>query len=238
MKRMQSGFSIVELMIAMLLGSLVVLAATQLFVANQQMFGTQQSVSRVLDDGQLLMRFLGTDARQAGYSGGSLAEFSGVVSTGANPSEEADPFDRLTIRYVGEQDCQGSVSAGGPVDIINSYFVNNDGELVCDGNLGGGTVTLVDGVEAFRVLYGLDTAQDGEVGPMRFVGANIANAAGDPILALKVGILMGVDSEGLPLNEEREWRVLDRTIQTGEDRVTRRLFLATFMLRNMNWEEL
>lgn len=235
-KVMQAGFTIVELMVALLLSSLVVAAATQLFSANQQLFSTQQAVSRLMDDGQLLLRFMGNDIRRAGFSGGPTSQFSGVVFGGAGGSVEASPSDRLAIRFNGRRDCQGSVSATA-TDIVNVYSVVN-GSLVCNGSLTQGSVALVDGVEGFRVLYGLDTDQDGAVGPFRYVGASAAAAADDPVIAIRIALLMAVPGGGLPENEERAWHLLDREIRTGTDRAVRRVFSSTFMLRNMDWEAL
>ena len=237
MKKTEQGYSIVELMIAMLLGALVVVAATQLFSANQQLFTTQQAVSRILDDGQLVMRFLSADLRKAGYSGDSVSNADGVVFGGGGSAEGA-PNDRLQVEYYGTRDCQGSESPGGPIDITNTYSVNGNGELVCDGSLSDAPVALVSGVEAFRVHYILDTDQNGEQGPFRIVGANSAATSSDPILGLRIGLLMAVPGEGLGANEPRTWRVLDRNIETGTDRAVRRLFSATVMFRNMNWEAL
>ncbi|MCH8544756.1 MAG: PilW family protein [Alcanivorax sp.] len=237
MRKMQQGYSIVELMIAMLLGALVVAAATQLFSANQQLFTTQQAVSRIMDDGQLVMRFLGADIRKAGYSGGAVSNLDGVAFGGGGSTESA-PNDRLRVRYLGTRDCQGSESPGGPVEITNTYSVNGNRELVCNGSLSSAPVALVSGVEAFRVHYVLDTARDGLQGPFSFVGANAAELSGDPILGVRIGLLMAVPGEGLGLNEPRTWRVLDRNVETGADRVVRRFFSTTIMFRNMNWEAL
>ena len=52
--RKDKGFSLVELMVAMLLGLLITGAALQLFLANQQSFALQQTLSRVQENGQLL----------------------------------------------------------------------------------------------------------------------------------------------------------------------------------------
>ena len=60
------GFSLVELMVAMLLGLLITGAALQLFLANQQSFALQQTLSRVQEDGQLFVRYLREDLRRAG----------------------------------------------------------------------------------------------------------------------------------------------------------------------------
>ena len=64
--RKNKGFSLVDLMEAMLLGLLITGAALQLFLANQQAFALQQTLSRVQENGQLFVRFLVADLRSAG----------------------------------------------------------------------------------------------------------------------------------------------------------------------------
>ncbi|MCK0538497.1 PilW family protein [Alcanivorax quisquiliarum] len=237
MMQNQRGLTLIELMIAMLLSALVILAATQLFTTNQQLFMTQQIASRVMDDGQLVLRFIGSDMRQAGYSGGALPSYSGVVFGGAGGSDDGDPSDQVAVRFNGNQDCQGTVSPTS-VTITNLYFVNGNGELMCDGSLSADPVALVEGVEAMRVMYGLDMAGDGEIGPIRFMDATAAQGVSRPVVAIRLAILMAEESNALPVNEERTWHVLDREITTGKDQVLRRIFTSTFMLRSMDWEQI
>ncbi|MCC1496555.1 PilW family protein [Alcanivorax sp. 1008] len=236
MKKTMYGFSIVELMVSLVLGSMLTLAAVQLFGVNQRTFITQQSLARVLDDGQLALRFLSDDIRRAGYSGATVANDDGIIFGGTG-SVDGNPFDRIQVSYVGTQDCQGSVSAV-PVALTNIYFVNAAGELRCDGSLGGGDVVLLDGVEGFRVQYGVDTVQDEVAGPFAYVGAGAAAGLARPVVAIRLGLLLGSNSPALPQNATRSWQLYDRQINTGADNVTRRVFFTTVMLRNLNWETL
>ncbi|PKM21301.1 MAG: hypothetical protein CVV10_10060, partial [Gammaproteobacteria bacterium HGW-Gammaproteobacteria-14] len=73
------GFSLVELLVAITLGSLIVIAAIQLLAVNQRTFLTQQNTSRLLDDGQLVLRFMANDLRQAGASEDGVAVVDPVV---------------------------------------------------------------------------------------------------------------------------------------------------------------
>lgn len=236
MNKSMYGFSIVELMVSLVLGSMLTLAAVQLFGVNQRTFITQQSLARVLDDGQLALRFLSDDIRRAGFSGGTVANDDGFIFGGTGSADGA-VFDRIQVSYVGTQDCQGSLSAV-PVAMTNTYFVNAVGELRCDGSLGGGDVVLLDGVEGFRIQYGVDMVQDEIAGPFRFVGAGIAAGLGRPIVAVRIGLLLGVDSPALPQTAPRTWSLYDRQVNTGADNVMRRPFFATVMIRNLNWETL
>ena len=235
MIRKQLGFTLLEIMIALLLGSLVILAATQLFMANQQLFATQQAVSRLMDDGQLMLRYMGNDIRRAGFSGGALSEMDAVVFAGAKASSDGAVSDQLAIQFSGNRDCQGSTSPS-PVDIVNVYFVDG-GNLRCDGSLTAASVALLTGVEGFRVQYGLDTVKDGEAGPFLFVGAASAAASDRPVVAIRVALLLGTPGN-MDANDPRVWDLYDRQISTGADQVVRRVFSSSFMIRNMNWEEI
>ena len=100
--RKNKGFSLVELMVAMLLGLLITGAALQLFLANQQSFALQQTLSRVQENGQLFVRFLVSDLRRAGLERDGIAALppeKGIRFTlsGTVPgSDNGSDYDRLT----------------------------------------------------------------------------------------------------------------------------------------------
>ena len=104
----QHGFSLVELMVAMVLGLIITAAATQLFIANQQSFVLQQTLARVQEDGQLFVRFLVGDLRRAGLEGDTVVstrtmgiQFSNPAGGTAYPvTQEGATYDRLTLGYM------------------------------------------------------------------------------------------------------------------------------------------
>ncbi|MEH6824820.1 MAG: PilW family protein [Motiliproteus sp.] len=65
----QSGFSMVELMVAMTLGLLLTAAVLQAFVGAKQTYEFQQEFSRIQENGRFAMEFLSRDIRQADYWG-------------------------------------------------------------------------------------------------------------------------------------------------------------------------
>ncbi|WP_290522884.1 PilW family protein [Alcanivorax sp.] len=239
MKR-QQGFSLVELMVALLLGLLITGAAVQLFLTNQRSFLLQQTLSRVQENGQLFVRFLVTDLRRTGLEMSDVASAvnKGVqfaVADGLPGSSNGADYDRLTVSYHGVTDCEGSVSAI-TVDVVNTYFVNADSELVCQGNLtGGGGVVLLDGVEAFEVLYGIDEVVDGFANVNRYVEAGSQGA--NPVIAVRFAVLLKEESNNLPESDgNRQIHVLTKTVSEPADRAVRRVFMSTVKLRNYNWD--
>jgi type IV pilus assembly protein PilW len=65
----QQGVTLVELLIAMLLGVLILAGVIQIFLSAQKSFRLQENLSRVQENGRFAMQFLSRDLRMAGYSG-------------------------------------------------------------------------------------------------------------------------------------------------------------------------
>ncbi|TVP53998.1 MAG: prepilin-type N-terminal cleavage/methylation domain-containing protein [Halomonadaceae bacterium] len=65
----QRGMSLVELMIAMLLGLIVLLAVTQIFVGNRQTFAITEASSEVQESGRIALQLLSRAVRNADYWG-------------------------------------------------------------------------------------------------------------------------------------------------------------------------
>lgn len=81
----QQGFTIVELMIAMVLGLLLALAMGQLFVGNKQSYRYQDALSRIQENGRFALERLSRDARMAGQLAGCLSQ-GDMVSNVLNSS--------------------------------------------------------------------------------------------------------------------------------------------------------
>jgi len=77
-KSRQHGLSLVELLIALFMGLMIVLAVISLYLANKNSFLYQETNSRLLEDGRFIVDTIAYDLRNASYSG------CGVVSTTTN----------------------------------------------------------------------------------------------------------------------------------------------------------
>lgn len=66
----QSGFTLVELLVAMVIGLLVIIGATQLFTSSQQSYRVQTALANMQDTGRFAIDTLARELRQADYSGG------------------------------------------------------------------------------------------------------------------------------------------------------------------------
>ena len=265
MKATQVGLTLIELMIALLLGLILSLAAVQLLLTNQRTFSLQDAVTSLNEDGQMVLRYLAADIRNAGRAGQIEGFVDPVVTTLAMEGEDGESVsfaaadggngsnDQLSVRYLGTSACQGADLTNGGTDpegqiMVNRYYVE-DGSLWCSSlrqvGLGSGTyealspnaVELISGVESFQVLYGLDAdAPNGEVETTQFVTANDLNA-GDSVVAIRIGLLLRSSETNLPVPEgSQKLDVLDQSITTSDDRAIRRVFSTTAQVRNVFWE--
>lgn len=67
--RFQSGFTIVEVMVAMLLGLIMMVGVVSLLVGNKRSFNEQTEMSRLQENARFAVEFLIKDIRMAGYVG-------------------------------------------------------------------------------------------------------------------------------------------------------------------------
>lgn len=62
----QRGFTMIELMIALLLGLLVVAAASSLFLSNKRVYGASEAIGRIQENQRSAFEILARDIREAG----------------------------------------------------------------------------------------------------------------------------------------------------------------------------
>ena len=67
--RKQTGLSLIELMIAMVLGLFLLGGVIQIFVSSSQVNRLNESIARVQESGRFALDFISADLRQAGYKG-------------------------------------------------------------------------------------------------------------------------------------------------------------------------
>ncbi|MFT4047250.1 MAG: PilW family protein [Solimonas sp.] len=84
----QRGFSVVELMIAMVLGLIVIAGASAVFLSNKQAYRSNQALGRIQENARVAFELLARDARQAGLTGcGNSTRVANVLNNGPSGSE-------------------------------------------------------------------------------------------------------------------------------------------------------
>lgn len=200
----RNGFSLVELMVALLLGSLISIAATQLFLVNRQADNLQQGLSTVQDQGRFIFDFLSRDLMQAGH--GPLEAVQPFVFSGhdGHVSVDAEQHDTLVMQVNKGTDCVGNEDFVG----IKKYHVREAFgtlSLLCTEyeDVSGvwtakyaNAEALIDNVEGFQVLYGLDYQALGAKGYGQadvYVPASLADEASQRIVSVRFAVLLASD---------------------------------------------
>ena len=131
-EKSQRGLSIVELMVALLLASLLTMGLVQIFVGNSKTFQLNEASARVQESGRMASSILSRAIRNANYWGcsGAFDGADGVDSMLKDPSDnDSDAFDTAAF--------------------LESFMVGLEGEHdVADGN-------------SFGALEGSDTVTFG-----------------------------------------------------------------------------
>jgi type IV pilus assembly protein PilW len=242
----RNGFSLVELMVALLLGSLISIAATQLFLVNRQADNLQQGLSSIQDQGRFIVDYLSRDLMQAGHHPDAAIDPFVFAATEPRRSVDDPRHDTLVMQVNNGAGCQGDAGFTG----VKRYRVDAARNLICaDFRLvagawqPGNSETLIDNVEAFQVLYGVDfdtsLGQSGYGYADAYADATSVALAPQRIVSVRFAVLLssdrpaGVDASLAPASVP----VLDQDIGsdagvTLDDRRIYRVFTSTVALRN------
>jgi type IV pilus assembly protein PilW len=66
---LQSGFTLIEIMVAMLIGVFLIGGTLQIFISTRQTYRMQENLSRLQENGRFAMDFISRDMRMAGFQG-------------------------------------------------------------------------------------------------------------------------------------------------------------------------
>jgi len=84
--RKLSGFSLVELMIALLISLFLLAGMSQIFLGSRKSFTIQDSLGRLQENGRYVIETLSRDIRRAGY----LGDLAGAAVIGGTEGEVAE----------------------------------------------------------------------------------------------------------------------------------------------------
>lgn len=168
----QQGISLIEILVGMLIGLMVVLAAVASLIFIRTSAGTAEEAWRLQQDAGTLFRIVGWQLRQAGARPLVTGRGSGTVEfmanyTGYGNTENPIPLTGLdgsgntsdTLRTslqkdtaADSRDCLGMAPDDKTVDILNQFSLDSAGDLNCSGT--SSTAALVSGVEDLQIWYG------------------------------------------------------------------------------------
>jgi type IV pilus assembly protein PilW len=180
-RRGQSGFTIIELMIALLIGLFLLGGLLTIVQDNRRVFGNQNQLAQLQDNERLALTMMTDVIQMAGYFPDPTSNsaqstmlaittptmVAGQAITGL--SNATAPGDTITVRYTtsgsdGILSCTGTSTTGGNFTYTNTFSVvvnaSGVGQLVCTRE-NGVQYPLVNGVTNLTVLYGVNTTGGG-----------------------------------------------------------------------------
>jgi len=257
----QAGFSLVEFMIALTLGLVVLLAVGSIFIGSQQTYRVQEDNARIQESGRYALEMIGRSIRQAGtnaemnFNKTAIAAQCNVTGVCVAIGALVAP-DTLTVQfYAGSEeldttttpdswiarDCTGGKAVLGTV-VTNTLDITGT-DLRCTGSAGG-IQPLVENVQDFQVVYGIDTDVSGSTGYRSadlYVAATTA-AQWPNVVTARVCVLIQSANNNLTTSPQRYLNCAGAlgtatgaaafTSAAAGDLRLHRSFVATYNLRN------
>ncbi len=208
------GFSLIELMIALVIGLFLMLGVIQIFAGSRLSYQVHEGIGRIQENGRFGIEILSRQIRMAGYRssfrlsdatvfgvGNRIIDGRNNVAGGGADSVVAGS-DKLIIRYQGATDgttvdCLGNALGGGTTGVM-VFMVNANRALHCAVNPGNIDTAvgqpLLEGVTDMQLLFGERTVNVATSPPaeqFRYVTANNVTAWDNVI---SVRIVLSVDS--------------------------------------------
>lgn len=90
-KPYQTGMTLIEIMIALLIGAFLLGGVLQIFIGSKQTYRMQENLSRLQENGRFAMDFLAKDIRMAGFFGCSSSITPSVIVGPKNPNPNPLP---------------------------------------------------------------------------------------------------------------------------------------------------
>lgn len=151
-RRHQAGLTLVELLVALVIGLLITVAAASLYLVAREGFRTNDDQSRNFETGRLAVEILSRNIRMAGApsfipatANAQVLEVPGRLPITGTDGGAGGP-DSITVRYFSDRtfdvdtlqgaDCLGQ--SVGVNDVVNTFSISANGQLLCRGNGGGG----------------------------------------------------------------------------------------------------
>ncbi len=166
-----AGFTLIELMIALLIGLFLIGGLLVLVQAMKRTQTVQSGLSKLQENERLAMTLITNTVQTTGYfpdplnnaqssefpASGNFAVGQALYGTGTGTG------DTISVRYAtsgldGVLDCSGNTESA--ATLTNEFSLAANGNLQCLLNVGGAaakTITLVSGLTNIQILYGVQT---------------------------------------------------------------------------------
>ncbi len=143
--RRQQGMTLIEIMIALVLGAFLIGGVIQIFLNTQRTYRMQENLSRMQENGRFALEFISRDLRLAGYQGCFGTSATNMISIN-NPNPNPTPLtltSGATLEITGNNNvannwnsiaCSNTNLCKAGTDTVSVHYGKNCGNLT--GNMG------------------------------------------------------------------------------------------------------
>jgi type IV pilus assembly protein PilW len=232
----EKGFTLIELMIAVVLGLLLIAGTMTVFVSTKQGYRLENGLSLMQATGRATLDLLAREVMMAGFPQiEDIETFIPAMTTDGGGSSS----DQFAVRYQSDTDCLNDTTptyADGERYAKNMYFIDANNNLRCrtlaedDSTIR--EAVVVQGVENMQLLYGEDNINDGVNNATRYVTAgNVADW--DNVISVRIGIIVNSQSAIATSDDDVTYTLFGQTpTAAGADRMRRRAYTTTAVIRN------
>ena len=220
----QTGLSLIELMITLVLGLIIIAAVFNMYTGNTRSARFTEGLQTMQENGRYGVSVLQRGLRLAGYSQNGYIDAFDIANSGP---------ETIVVRAEQAFDCNGGDTSSTGGLAVNTYRHNAaNQQLTCEGNVAGATeMSIVEGVDAFRILYGIDSdGDDTTTEPQRYIPHNDAIDPAE-VVSLRFALLVNSGNPIRTRNISKTFVVLDQQVPSN-DRIAREVYSSTVKLRN------
>jgi type IV pilus assembly protein PilW len=218
----QTGMTLIEIMIALLIGAFLIGGVIQIFINSQQTYRMQNNLSRIQENGRFASNLIGRDVRKTSYWG-CLTRASGDIAGGNSTITLKAAFATIPTGSCGTVVDKTAAYYTDATSTI-TYSINNTALRKSTNNQNN---DLIEGVENMQILYGEDTNTDNWANYYTTAN-NVVNW--ENVVSIRVSLLI------ISLDDNLAAQPLAYTFNgvttTPTDRRLRRVFTSTFAIRN------
>ena len=258
----QSGLSLIELMVAIVIGLILLSGVFTIFMSNKQSYRVQENMGRVQENGRFAIDIMARTLRMTGWQGDGVDDWSngslsasngGVPLTGTNNDTDngntiLNGSDTITVIYQGNtdgfvKDCLGNTVPVG-ANVQNTFRVNTTA-----GGVVGATAGTVGQLECVTTNGGTVTTSaliDGVEGFQIQYGVDTDNdraansyvsgdnvTDSDEVISVRINLLLMTNADRLAvIPANNTYNLLDFSFTEPGDERLRRRFSTTINMRN------
>ena len=257
----QRGLSLIELLVALLISSLLLFSLVAIFISGRASFLTQEQQARQQENGRFAWNLITQELQRAGYfdevwdppelgftliNSGDPAAQLGTLDNGNNP-------DQIELQYESDRDCFGAENDGSTQTIdtptgaatvpaavqkVVTFSVNDQDQLVYECLYAGDGNALQSQI-AGPVAQGIENLQfqygidtSGDLSANSWLDFGDVSNVRD-IVAVRLALLVATPSEFTTDVDDQTFDLYSHTTTAVGDRRIRKVYAGQVNLRNL-----